>query len=235
MWRFCLLIARNLLWFIKVITKMERIIKADLSENERYKYMVSVIEGMKKRSKVTTEVFGTENLPEEGGYVMYPNHQGKYDAFGIVFAHKKPCTVIMDKDKSFAPFIKQVIDLLKGKRLDINNARQGLTIINETAKEVSDGRRYMIFPEGGYTKDKKNSLGEFKAGCFKASLKSKTPIVPVAIVDSYKAWNSSALGEVVTQVHFLEPILYEDYKDLSTAEIARMTKAAIEKKLDSLQ
>ena len=37
--------------------------------------------------------YGMENLPKEGGYVMFPNHQGKYDALGIVYTHKKPCTI----------------------------------------------------------------------------------------------------------------------------------------------
>lgn len=37
------------------------------------------------------------------------------------------------------------------------------------------------------------------------SVKSKTPIVPVALIDSYKVFGVNSLKKVNTQVHFLEP------------------------------
>ena len=40
---------------------------------------------MNKTGKITTQAFGLENLPEQGGYIMYPNHQGKYDLLGIIY------------------------------------------------------------------------------------------------------------------------------------------------------
>ena len=42
------------------------------------------IDLMNKSGKITTEACGLENLPETGGYIMYPNHQGKYDLLGII-------------------------------------------------------------------------------------------------------------------------------------------------------
>ena len=56
----------------------------------------------------------------------------------------------MDKAKSNSFLVKEFIDLLQGKRLEKDNVRQALTIINEVAKEVLAGRRYILFPEGGY-------------------------------------------------------------------------------------
>jgi len=187
---------------------------------------------MQRTSAARTLGFGMENLPKDGGYVMYPNHQGKYDAYGIISAHDKPCTVVMNKAKSYFIFIRELVDMLKAKRMDIHDTRQALTIINQVAKEVSEGRRYVLFPEGGYAKDQKNKLGTFKAGCFKIVLKSKVPIVPVAIIDSYKVFNSWQLTPVTTQVHFLEPIYYDEYKNMKTPQIADMVKARIQKKID---
>ena len=74
--------------------------------------------------------------------------------------------------------------------MDIHDARQALTVVNEITREVSAGRRYILFPEGGYAKERKNSLGEFKAGCFKIALKSKAPIVPVVLIDSFRPYNT---------------------------------------------
>jgi len=236
MWRFVYTVATHLLPYLFSILKMRKMAADDnCSEEERYRYLQSVIyKIMWGKRFIRTECFGAENLPAEGGYVMYPNHQGKYDAYGIVSVHEKPCTAVMDKDKSYALFIKQVIDLLKGKRLDKQDVRQAFSIINEITEEVKQGRRYIIFPEGEYDDEKKNTLREFKAGCFKTSLKSKTPVVPVVLVDSYKAWNSSKPGRVITQVHFLKPILYTEYAGMKTQELAELVKSRIQEKLDEV-
>ena len=235
MLRFYYVITRNLFRLPGIIGKMKKMAASDkYSEEDCYKYIQYVIGLMQKTGYIRTEVFGAENHPKEGGYVMYPNHQGKYDAYGIASVHEKSCTVVMDKAKSYGIFIKEVIDVLKGKRLDKQDVRQALTVIDEIGKEVKQGRRYILFPEGEYESEKKNTLTDFKAGCFKASIKSKTPIVPVTLIDSYKAFNSSHIGMVTTQVHFLKPVFYEEYKGLKTQQIAELVRERIQKKLDEL-
>lgn len=235
MLRFYYVIVRNIYRLPAIIGQMRRMAYSDeYSEQERYKYLQHIVHLMKKTSHICTEVYGAENLPKEGGYVMYPNHQGKYDAYGIVGAHEQPCTVVMDKDKSYTIFTREVIDMAKGKRLDKKDVRQGFAVMNEIAEEVKQGRRYIIFPEGGYDKGKKNTLIEFKAGCFKTSINSKTPIVPVVLIDSYKAFNTSLPGKVTTQVHFLEPIPYEEYKEMKSRQIAALVRDRIQGKIDSL-
>lgn len=236
MWRFYYAIGRNMHRLPGIIKTMRKMADhpSRYSEEDCYKYMKYVVNLMQRTAWIRTEAYGTENLPKEGGYMMYPNHQGKYDAYGIVDAHEKPCTVVMDKDKSYVTFIREIIDMLRGKRLDINDTRQALTVINEITAEVADGRRYILFPEGGYAKDQKNTLGEFKPGCFKIGLKSKVPIVPTVLIDSYKVYNSWQLTPVTTQVHFLEPIYYEEYKGMKTQQIAAVVKERIQKKIDEI-
>ena len=191
MWRMPYVIARNLFVLPGILKKMQRMVEPGIyNEEECYKYAHYIVDLMQSTGHIRTTAYGVENLPKEGGYVMYPNHQGKYDAYGIVGVHEKPCSVVIDEAKSRGPFIKQVIDLLHGKRMDIHDTRQAMTIILEMIKEVSAGRRFILFPEGGYVEERKNGQGEYKAGCFKVSLKTKTPIVPVAIWDSYKVYNS---------------------------------------------
>ena len=166
--------------------------------------------------------------------MLYPNHQGKYDALGIVHTHKRPCSLVMDKAKSYTILVREVIDLLEAKRLDKKDVRQALEIINEVASEVEKGRIFILFPEGGYQFNNKNTLGEFKPGCFKIALKSKAPIVPVALVDSYRVFNSYWIFPVKTQVHYLQPIMYDEYKDMKTSEIADLVKTRIQEKLDEI-
>lgn len=202
------------------------------TEEERYRLVKHVIRLMKLSGKVHTKAFGTENLPKEGGHIMYPNHQGKYDALGIIYTHKSPCSLVMDKAKSNTILVKEFVDLIQGKRLEKDNVRQALTIINEVAKEVIAGKRYILFPEGGYEFNNKNKVASFKAGSFKSAIKAKAPIVPVALIDSYKVFNSFHFGKITTQVHYLEPLFYDDYKNMKTQEIALLVQNRIQQVID---
>ena len=201
------------------------------TEVQRYSLVHHVIHLMNTTGKITTKAYGLENLPKEGGYMMYPNHQGKYDVLGIMYTHKEPCTFVMDKMKSNTMLVREFVDLVQGKRLEKDNPRQGLTIINQVAKEVAEGRKYILFPEGGYKFNNKNKVCDFKAGSFKIALKSKTPIIPIALIDSYKVFNSFHIGPITTYVHYLKPIYYEEYKNMKTQEIASLVKQRIEEKI----
>lgn len=198
-------------------------------EEECYSLAQEVIRRVKKTAKVTTEYYGLENLPaDEDGYIMFANHQGKYDAIGILSGHKRPCTVLMDKKRSKMFIAKQFVDLLHGQRIDRDSTKQQIRTLNNIAKEVSEGRVYLVFPEGGYRKDQDNTTNEFKYGCFISAIKAKCPIVPVTLVDSYKPFGINSLKPVTTKVVFMEPIPYEEYCDMKAPEISRVVKDKID-------
>ncbi|MGN0341549.1 MAG: lysophospholipid acyltransferase family protein [Roseburia sp.] len=204
------------------------------SEEERYRMVQKCIYLMNRTGRIRTIVDGVDNLPPEGGYVMIPNHQGKYDALGIIITHKEPCSLVMDEARSYVMLTSEVVDLVQGKRLKKNDVRHGLRIINEVAEDMKHGKKYILFPEGGYENNNKNILGTFKAGSFKAAVKAQVPIVPVALIDSYKVFNALNFGPLTTQVHYLKPIPYEEYKGMKTVEIAAMVKGRIQEKMDEV-
>lgn len=196
------------------------------TEADRYEIARRAVSIMQHNGFIHTDVYGEENLPEEGGYVMYANHQGKYDALGIISAHEKPCTVMIDEKRSHQLITSQFVDLLKGSRLDKTDMKNQLKTILSVIAEVKAGRRYIIFPEGGYDHNH-NEVHDFLPGAFKCAIKSKTPIIPVALIDSYKPFEFNTLKPVTTQVHFLEPIYYEDYKEMTSKEIADLARNKI--------
>lgn len=236
MWRMPFSIIFNLHNLPRVVETMHRMTdRTDIyTDQQRYDYVRYVVGLMKRTGHMRTEAFGEENLPKEGGYVLYPNHQGKYDAYSMVDVHERAMSLVMDRERSYFIYVSEIVDTLGGKRMDIHDSRHALTVINEVAQEVAEGRRFLIFPEGGYDNKKHNSLWEFKPGCFKAATKAAAPIVPVALVDSYKVYNSWTVLPVKTQVHYLKPLYYEDYKDLNTHQIADIVKELIEAKLKEL-
>ncbi len=203
------------------------------NREDKYRLAQHIMDHMRRRGRTKTEVFGLDNLPNDTGYIIYPNHQGKYDALGIMLYHDEPMGVLMEKKQSEKIVAKQVIDLVEGKRLDFDDPRQQLRVLNEIGHEVAAGRKYLIFPEGKWG-DNKNKLQKFNSGCFRCSIASKTPIVPCVLVDSYKALNGNSLKKCTTQIHYLTPIPYEEYKDLKKTEISELVKSRIQTKLDEI-
>ena len=236
MLRFYFVIFINFFRLPHIIKKMERMGEQleRYTEEERYRYAQYVVKLMRHTGWIRTKSYGEENLPKEGGYMMYPNHQGKYDVYGIIATHKNPCSFVMDKAKSYTIFIREAISLLQAKRLDKEDVRQALTVINEVTEEVKNGARYILFPEGGYEENTRNHTQEFKAGSFKIALKSKTPVIPVALIDSYKVFNSNCIGPVRTQVHYLKPIFYEEYKGMKSQELAELVRNRIQEKINEV-
>lgn len=204
-------------------------------EVARYKTALYACETIKTRARIHTDFFGTENLPENSGYIMYPNHQGKYDAVGIILGHQKPCTILVDEKRSHLLLLNEMIQILNGKRLDKSDPRSQIKTMNAISDEVKKGRKYIVFPEGGYQEVKDNTVKEFLPGAFKAAVKAGCPIVPVALVDSYKPFGINSLKKVRTQVHFLKPLTYEEYNGKSTREISDIVRLMIENKIKEMQ
>lgn len=228
MLRFCYVIIISLPFILYYLGKAFYIERHDDKYTEADRYVIArrAIAILQRNGFIHTDVFGTENLPSEGGYVMYANHQGKYDALGIMSGHKAPCTVMIDDKRSHKLVTSQFITLLKGTRLDKTNMKEQMKTIMKVISEVKAGRRIIIFPEGGYYHNR-NEVQDFLPGAFKCAIKAQSPIVPVALIDSYKPFEINSLRSVTTQVHFLPPIHYEDYKELNSKEIAELTKNKI--------
>jgi len=201
------------------------------NEWDRYKIAQNIIKVLKRNAFIKTKAFGTEKLPQEGGYVMYANHQGKYDSLGIIGSHEKPCTVVIDEKRSHLIIADQFVTLIKGTRLDKSSMEKQMKAIVKVISEVKEGRRYIIFPEGGYCHNR-NHVNEFLPGAFKCAIKAKCPIVPVVLIDSYKPFELNSLKPVTTQVHYLDPIYYEEYREMSSKEISELVREKIMKMIE---
>lgn len=236
MFRFYYTIVMRIPSIIRFVPKMRKYARHPerYSEEDCHELCRVMIAKVAKTARATTSYYGTESLPAEGGYILFSNHQGKYDALGIMWGHPRPCRVLMDAKRSRMPIANEYVALVRGKRIDRGNVRQQVKCINEIGEEVRDGKVYLIFPEGGYRKDQDNVMNPFHSGCMRSALRSGCPIVPVAIIDSYKPFGIKGLSAVRTQVHFLEPIPYEEYAHCSSAEVAETVQARIAERMEEV-
>lgn len=205
---------------------------ADKFTHEQHLKMLKFItERANKGGNVTIDAHGLENIPKEDGFMLFPNHQGMYDMLAIVNVIPRPVAVVIKKEAANVPFLKQVIACMRGYALDRDDVRQGMQVIINVSKDVQKGRNFVIFAEGTRSKNG-NQLLDFKGGSFKAATKAKCPIVPVALIDSFKPFDTKTIEPVTVQVHFMEPLYYDDYKDMKTNDIAALVKERIQNKIN---
>ncbi len=216
---------RLIYWLFKMAAHPER-----YTIEQRYALLHRISEYGIKNGRVDLISTGVENLPEKDGYILYPNHQGLFDIMALVYLHERPMSAVLKIELTQIPFLKQMITVMGGLPLDRSDPRQGVKVIQEVADEVKEGRNFLVFAEGTRSREG-NALLDFKGGSFKSATKAHCPIVPVALIDSYKIMDTNTLKETTVQVHFLDPIPYEDYKDMKTVQIAAMVKEKIEAKI----
>ena len=106
-----------------------------------------------------------------------------------------------------------------------------MCIRDRMTEEVRKGRNYLIFPEGTRSR-KGNELLEFKAGTFKSAVNACCPIVPVALINSFKPFDIRSIKEETVQVHFLKPIEYDQYIGMKTKEIAHLVHDRIQEEIN---
>lgn len=197
------------------------------TDEQHLKLLWFITERANKGGNVKIQATGIENLPKEDGFILFPNHQGMYDMLAIINVIPRPLSIVFKKEVAKVPFIKQVASCVRGYSLDRDDVRQGLQVIVNVAKDVKNGKNFVIFPEGTRSKDG-NNVQEFKGGSFKAATKARCPIVPVALIDSFKPFDTNSIEPVTVQVHFMEPMYYEEYKDMKTTEIAEIVRERIQ-------
>lgn len=228
MWRILLMVVR--LFYIAPYY-VYRIWKYGKNKNadsiEVYNYIRKVTKAANKAGRVKIETYGLENLPKEDGFIFYPNHQGLFDVLVFLESCPRPFAFVIKKEASNIILLKQVGAALGSLAIDREDIKQSMKVILEMSERVKKGKNFLIFAEGTRSK-LGNRLLDFKGGSFKAATKAKCPIVPCALIDSFKPFDESSIKPVTVKLFYLPPMYYEEYKDMKTGEIAAEVKARIE-------
>lgn len=213
-------------WFIKMCRMARDTENGKYSEMDRYRLLQLITKRANRAGRIRIECFGHENLPEKDGFVLFPNHQGLFDGLIFFETMDRPFSIIMKKEVENVILVKQVREMVHAKLMDREDLRQSMGVIREVTKEVKEGRNYIIFAEGTRSR-KGNELLEFKGGAFKSAMNAKSPIVPVAIINSFMAFDTKSIKPLTVQVHYLPPLYYDDYKGKKSHEIAQLVEARI--------
>lgn len=207
--------------------------KSRYPADEKYAFLHKAVQSIIRRGRVITVCDGLEKLPqtEEGpGFILFPNHQGLFDVLNCLKVLEKPFSVVVKKELENVFMLNCVLRCLNAEYMDRDDIRQSMKIIQSVSKRVTAGERFIIFPEGTRSR-RGNEMLEFKPGAFKAATMSHAPIIPVALVDSFIPLDVKSLRKTTVYLYFLDPIYYDEYKDMKTVEIAKIVQGRIADKI----
>ena len=226
--RLALMLLKNIFRIPRELGKLWHYAKHtdEYPEEEKYRHIQHVLNLAIRAGNVDLQVHGRENIPQEGGFLMYGNHQGLFDVLAVATTCDRPLGAVFKKELANVPIVKQIIACTKSYAKDREDVRQSLTVIQAVTKEVENGRNYLIFPEGTRSRNG-NGMNEFHHGSFRCAVKSGVPIVPLALIDCYKVLDQKGSKPVTVQLHYLPPITREEYQGMKTVELATLVQDRI--------
>ena len=77
-------------------------------ESERYAHIQYILRCAVKGGNVDLQVDGQENIPAEGGFMLYANHQGMFDVLAIAATCDRPIGAVVKQELYDIPFIRIV-------------------------------------------------------------------------------------------------------------------------------
>ena len=201
-------------------------------EVEKWRHIQYILRLAVNGGNIDLKVTGLENIPQDTAFMMYANHQGMFDVLAIAATCDAPLGAVLKKELYDVPFLHQIALCTKSFAMDREDVRQSLTVIQNVTEEVKKGRNYLIFPEGTRSK-LGNRMLDFHGGSFRCAVKAKCPVVPVALIDCYKPFDQKGTATIPVEVHFLQPILPEEYEGMTTVDLAALVKSRIQAVLDA--
>lgn len=123
-------------------------------------------------------VTGLENIPRSGGVIVASNHLGRLDAALAVIVSDREDFVLMIAEKYqkyfFWRWVMKQLDALWLNRYDAD-----FYTLREVIKRVKQGEILAMAPEG--TRSKSEALMEGKEGVAYLAVKTKAPVIPIAV------------------------------------------------------
>lgn len=200
------------------------------TKKQRYDYIAGMVRRIIRFGRVDLAAEGVERIPADSSFIMFPNHQGLFDMLALFATCPRPLSVVIKKEAAGWVLVKDVLAATRSLSMDRSDIKDQVRIIGEVAKRVKEGDNFVIFPEGHRSRQG-NQILEFKSGTFKSAVKAGCPIIPVALINSFRPFDINSLKRERVEIHYLEPIFPEEYKSMKTSEIAQMVHDRIEEEI----
>lgn len=187
------------------------------------------------------KIYGTENVPPEGGVLLAINHQSWLDAQVVTAASPRKVSFLAKAEFTSWPILRHLIDLSDAVFIRRGGDDDTLQYI---AGRLKEGACIGIFPEGTipgeediprWDVDPKTGLLRGKSGVVRLALLAGVPIVPVGLTGTGAAFPPEAyprlqeapmVRPVPIEVRFGKPIYFQQRLDeeLGYEQLRGMTR-----------
>ena len=127
-------------------------------------------------------VHGIENIPKDEKYIICANHKSFLDPIFVALAINRQVHFIAKKELFEIPILKNILKKLNA--IPAQRDGKDLNVLRDSIKIIKKGKILGIFPEGTRVKEIKRE--NIKDGAGYIALKSKTDILTIEIISSYK-------------------------------------------------
>jgi len=185
-------------------------------------------------NRVKVSVEGMENFKGEGPYIFMSNHQGSYDIFALLGHLPFQFKWLAKKELFSIPFFGWAMAAAGYISIDREGTRETVEAMNKAADRIRDGMSVVIFPEGSRSPD--GTIQPFKKGGFTLAIKSRVPIVPLALTGSREIMPKDRLtatsGEI--RIRIGQPIETAHYSIKNRKDLMEKVREMILKNFRSI-
>lgn len=182
-------------------------------------------------SGVRVTIKGQENILKEESALYVFNHRSFFDIVVGYATAPIPTAFVSKKEIAKVPMISRWMKYLNCLFLDREDIRQGMQTILEGIELLKNGTSVFIAPEG--TRNSGEELLPFHEASFKLAVKSKRPIIPVAmnnndaVFEQHLPWIHRA--HVI--IEYCEPIYIDQMEREEKKRIGEMVRGILAEKV----
>ncbi|NLL63527.1 MAG: 1-acyl-sn-glycerol-3-phosphate acyltransferase [Ruminococcaceae bacterium] len=126
------------------------------------------------------EVYGQENVPKKGGFIIAANHLHGFDPFSVLYATGGKRTLCFLAKEEFFHFFYTKYPLIFFNGFPVKRGTSDRSSINLAVRLVKEGFGLMIFPQG--TRDRKfKRPTKGKSGVAMIAREAKAGVIPCSI------------------------------------------------------
>ena len=176
---------------------------------------------------------GRDKIRPGTTYVMVANHLSLLDILVLfrLFRHFKWVSKIENFKVPLNGWNMSMNRYIKLRRGDRESVIEMMAACETT---LGEGNSIMMFPEG--TRSPTGEMRPFKPGAFELALKTRTPILPIAIVGTEQALPKRGFvlqGRHPINIRVLDPIPHDHCANMSPAELAAHVRDVIAHEIDA--
>lgn len=145
----------------------------------------------------------------------------------MVGACPLPLSFVPKKENEKIPVLDRWASNICTIHFDRESREGNITMIRRALRRLKEGKNLVIFPEG--TRSRGDEMVPFKVGSLQVTLMSKVDIVPLTLNSAY-CIDVNSKNKTIS-IHFGEIIKYDDYKNLSGAELEQLVYDKIHERI----